>query len=305
MTGRKITALQLNIWITTALIGPIIYYSKGNWSTVFLWGTALSVLVWITMRFGQHWDGTIYNVVQFLWLSVLLSQLLPYSADCWPTGERTFPVVPLVLLALATVTAVKGSKCAASGVSVLFWVISFLLGIVVVAGIPEIDSAFLLLDKGTISAPMMLVFLLPAAAGFLPCERIGRLPFITTVVIGSVVAIWISGILSPEIANAEQWPLYEAAKSVQLFDIAKRLESLVSAGVTVGNYALYSLLLCSVRSIGERFKKVRETVVGAACIASILLLFEVEIDPVISVIVCLILWVLLPILGALNGKKIV
>ncbi len=303
MTDRKITANQLNIWIVSAFVGPIVFCTDGNWGGTLLWGAGVSLLTWSAMRYGRHWDGFIYNIVQCLWLSILLSQLLSYSADCWPTGERTFPVVPLALLALATVSALKGSKCTASGISVLFWVVVFLLGMVLAAGVPELNGAYLTPKAEAINEPTMLAFLLPAAAGFLHREKTGKLPFVLVVALGTMVAIWISGILSPKIASATQWPFYEAAKSVQLFDVAKRLESLVSAGVTVGNYALYSLFLCGVRNIGDKFQKGREAVLISAGISGSLMLLNVVINPGISAIICGILWIFLPLLGILKKKE--
>lgn len=303
LTDRKITAIQFNIWIVCAFIGPIIFHSDGNWVGSLLWGAAISLLVWTAIHFGHHWDGVIYNIVQCLWLSVVLSQMLPYSADCWPTGEQTFPVVPLALLALATISALKGSKCTAGGISVLFWVVAFLLGVVLAAGVPELNGAYLTPKIDTINAPMMLAFLLPAAAGFLHREKTGKLPFILAVALAGLVAIWISGILSPKIASTAPWPFYEAAKSVQLFDVAKRLESLVSAGVTVANYALYSLILCGVRNIGDKFQKGREAVVLAAGISGSIMLLNVAINPEISAVICGILWIFLPLLGIFKRKR--
>ena len=302
MTDRKITAIQLNIWIVSAFIGAIAFCSDGNWGGTLIWGTGLSLLTWVAVRYGRHWDGFIYNTIQCLWLSVLLSQLLPYSALCWPTGEQTFPVVPLTLLALATVSALKGSKCTAGGISVMFWIMAFLLCVVLAAGAPELNGAYLMPKADAINERMMLAFLLPAAAGFLHREKTGKLAFVLAVILAIVVAIWISGILSSKIASAVQWPFYEGSKSVQLFDVAKRLESLVSAGVTVGKYALYSLLLCGVRSIGDKFQRGREAVLIGAGISGSLMLLNATINPEISAITCGILWVFLPLLGLLKRK---
>lgn len=303
MTDRKITTVQLNIWIITAIIGPIIFYSDGNWMGALLYSVPILMLVWIAMRFGAHWDGIIYNVLQCFWLCIVLSQFLGYSADCWPTGERTFPVVPLILLALAAATALKGSKCTAGGISVLFWFAVFLLGIVLAAGVPEMDANFLAPSQDTISLQMMLVLLLPATAGFLSGVKTEKRPFIVVVVLAVAVPMWISGILSPAIAGAVKWPFYEGAKSVQLFDVAKRLESLVSVGVTIGNYALYSLILCEIRNIGDKFQMGREAVIIASGISASLMLLKVVINPAISVVICFVLWVLLPLLGVLKRKE--
>jgi len=269
---------------------------------VLLWGGAISVLVWSTLRFGKHWDGAVYHIVQFLWLSVLLSQLLGYSAACWPTGECTFPVVPLTLLGLAAVSALKGSDCTASGIGVLFWVVAFLLGIVFAAGIPEIKTKYLLQSTNQMDASILLVYIIPAAIGFIEKKKDLKVPIIAIVILGSCVALWICGILSSEIAETVAWPFYESAKGVQIFDVAKRLESLVSAAVTVSNYALYSMLLCAVGNIGKRLDREREAVVIATAISASLMLLGIQIDAAISAIICMVLWIFLPLLGLLKRK---
>ena len=303
MTDRKVTAIQLNIWLISAVIGPMVFYADASLDGIVLWSGVISALCWCAVRYGSHWDGVIYNIVQCLWLSVVLSQLLPYSADCWPTGEQTFPVVPLTLLALATVSALKDSKCTAGGISVLFWVLAFLLGIVFVAGVPELNGTYMASKEEAIDGSMIFVFLLPAAAGFLNREKTGKLAFLVIAILGAAIPLWICGILSPQIASNAQWPFYEAAKSVQLFAVAKRLEPLVSAGITVGNYALYSLLLCCLRNIGDKFQKGREAVFLGAGLSGSLMLLNVTIDPLYSAIICAILWIFLPLLGVLKKKQ--
>ena len=302
LKDNGVTSAQLNIWMITASIGPIVFNSKGNWLDVLVYGGIISLLVCITMRFGRHWSGPVYSLLQSVWIILMLSQFLQYSAGCWPTGERTFPVVPLVLLGLAAATSLKGAKCTAGGICVLFWFVAFLFGTVLAAGVPDLNVEYTVPSNYGINAPMMLTFLIPAVAGFLPRRKTGKLSFVIVVVVAVAVTVWVSGVLSPRIAAEVQWPFYEAAKSVQLFNVAKRLESLVSVGVTVANYALYSLLLCCVRNIGEKFGLGREAVVVGGTLSASLMLLGVSIDAAILFIVCAIFWIFLPLLGVLKKK---
>ncbi len=285
------------------MLGPILYYTKGNWFDVLPVAIILSLAAGIAVRFGRHWDGVIYNIVQLIWISVLLSQLLAYSADAWPTGERTFPVVPLTLLLLAAASALKGTNATANGMSILFWMSLFLLGIVAIAGIWNMEWEYLYPHRQGIDGNMLLIFLLPGAAGFLSANKYRIKTSFFIALMGSCVSAWIAGILSPAIAEQVAWPFYEAAKNVELFDVAKRFEALVSAGITMCNYGLYSLLLCAAARIGEKFGKRKEAVIGGVGISASLLLLGLSIQPEISAIFCAVLWVVFPLLGRLKKNE--
>jgi hypothetical protein len=139
LTGNKITSAQLTVWIITALIGPIVFFSKGNWLYTFVAAGIFALLNWVVVRYGRHWEGPIYAFIQVLWISVLLSQIVAYSAQCWPTGQQTYPVIPITMLVLAALSASKGDKSATNGMSVLFWVAAALIGSVIFFGIGNIQ----------------------------------------------------------------------------------------------------------------------------------------------------------------------
>lgn len=303
MNSNKITSAQLTVWIITALIGPLVFFSDGNWIYTLMTACLTGLLNWIAVRFGEHWDGPIYAIVQTLWLSVLLSQIATYSADCWPTGQQTFPVIPLTVLALAGSSAIKGDKNTANGISVLFWVVSALIGAVVLFGFGNVEISNLQPRIQMLDAKMLLVCILPAVAGFLNKERCSAIPFVAVAAIAGGIALWIAGTLSPQIAEQLTWPFYDAAKSVQLLDIAKRFEALVSVGVTVGNYALYSMLFCAVGTISKPLGHERGIIVVTGSIAVVLMLSGFRIAPTISVIISVVLWMLFPLLGLLKPKK--
>ena len=302
MSTNEITTKHLIVWIISSMIGAIVFCADGNWIGTLIGGSVVSLLVWLSLRLGDHWNGSVYRIVQCIWLSVVLSQLLGYSADCWPTGERTFPVVPLSLLTLATISAHKGSECTAKGVCVLFWIMAGLLGIVVISGIPELNLAFLEPRNALVKPQILFLYLLPSLTGFFKYKIKSVYPFGVLIVFGVCISVWICGILSQQIANVAVWPFYESAKSVQFLNIAKRLESLVSAGVTIGNYALYSLLLCAAGNIGERFGKRRAAVNLSSVTAAGFMLLNVKIDDSFLIIASGFLWVFLPLLGAFKRK---
>ncbi len=300
---RNNKAIQLSIWVITAMLGPILYFSLGNWVNTLAASLVLSVTTGCAVQYGKHWSGPVYNIVQLLWLAVILSQFLGYSGACWPTGDRTFPVVPLTLLILAAASALKGYDATANGISIVFWMGLFLIGIVVVAGIWNIETKNLYPKVQNIDAQTMLVFLLPGAVGFINGTKFRLEISAVIIAVATLIAVWIAGILSPGISLQVNWPFYEAAKTVELFDVAKRFEALVSAGVTLCNYALYSLLLCAAASIGARFGRRREAVVISTGISASLLLLGMSIKPEILLILCIIFWIILPLFGVLNKNR--
>lgn len=303
MSGSKITSAQLTVWIITALIGPLAFFSDGNWMFTLLAAVLLSLLNWLAVRFGKHWEGPIYAFVQMLWISVLLSQILTFSADCWPTGQRTYPVIPIAMLVLAILTAIKGEKSAANSVSVLFWVSALLLGIVILFGISNVITSNLKPEIQMSNSQILLVLALPAVTGMLNKERSTILPFVVVAAVAVCISLWISGTLSQQIAEQLQWPFYSAAKSVQILDVAKRFEALVSVGVTIGNYALYSMMLCAAGSIGQPFGDKKRVIAVTGIVAGVLMLAGLRVHPTASVIICLILWVLFPLFGLISRKE--
>jgi hypothetical protein len=293
----------MGIWIVAAVAGPTLYYANGNWFSLLPFAVALCMLTGIAICYGRHWDGPVYHFIQFLWIAILLSQFLGYSAKCWPTGEQTFPIVPLALLILSAISALKGNKNTANGISVVFWLSLLLLGIVFVSGSKNMKFEYIQPNTGEISVPMILVLFLPAAGGFIKCERCSILPFIVIAILAISISLWISGSLSSEIAEVMPWPFYEAAKSVELFDVAKRLESLVSVGITLYNYCLYSLLLCASASIGEKYSKRREAIIISVGVSACFMLLGFIIDLIILSIITMCLWVILPLIGLLKKKE--
>ncbi len=301
--NHKISGYQMRLWIITAVIAPVVFFSDGSWLGVLTTGFLLCGFCWLALRFGFHWEGRIYRLLQILWLCVLLSQLLPYSASCWPTAKRAFPTVPLVLLALAAMAARGSYKSIAGGIGVLYWVVVILIGIVIIAGCRDLRTEYLVAQNAIPKDIFFLIFLIPAVASFISCSKGGKGVLWLLPILAAGISAWTAGSLSPELAVWVSWPFYEAAKSVQLLDVAKRFEALVSVGVTVGNYGLYCLLLCAIYSLGDRFDKGREAVTICALIAGSIMLAGIKLPINVMVAVSFVLWIFLPLLGVFKNKK--
>ena len=303
MQNSKVSVPQLGIWVVTATTGPVLFYANGNWYLLLPVALVLSAISWLSVCYGKHWDGSVYRFVQLVWIGVILSQFLSYSAACWPTGERTFPVVPLTLLALAAISVSKGIRATVDGICVVFWISLFLIGIVFVAGFQDVEFTNFVATEGGISANLMLVLLLPAAARFVFRDRCSLVPFAGIGVLAVVVSLWIAGTLGTAIAEQLSWPFYEAAKSAQLFNVAKRFESLVSVGVTLCNYCLYCLLLSACVGVAEKILDRKFALVLVVTLSACFLLLEISINSTFLLLFSLLFWVVLPLLGTLNKKE--
>lgn len=299
---HKISPYQMGVWLVTAFAGPIIYFADGNWLYMLVLGSILSLLCYLAVHYGRHWKGKTYAVAQLLWVTVLLSQLAPYSAKCWPTGENVFPIIPLTLLFLAGCAAVNGVKGAANGMGVLFWGAALLLCAVILSGVGDIKGDWLFPQYQFPQEAILLVFLLPALPGLLGIgvnKVYAALP-----VLAAGISAWIAGSISPALSEQVDWPFYEAAKSAQLLDVAKRFEALVSVGVTIGNFALYAMLFSAAYQMGENFGRGRDAVFLSGTLASLLMLFRVTLPMGVLIVGSFVFWIWLPLLSLIKISQI-
>ena len=292
---HKISPYQMGAWMITAFTGPIAFFSDGNWLCTLMFGGILSFLSYLAVHYGRHWKGKPYAVAQLLWITVLLSQLVPYSAKCWPTGENVFPLIPLSLLFLAGYAALNGVKVVVNGMNVLFWCVALLLCAVIISGAGDIKGDWLSPQYQFPQETMLLVFLLPALPGLLGIDA--KKVYAALPVLAAGISAWIAGSVSPVLSEQLDWPFYQAAKSAQFLDVAKRFEALVSVGVTIGNFALYAMFFCAAYQMGENFGRGRDAVLLSGTLASLLMLFEVTLPMGVLIVGSFVFWIWLPLLS--------
>jgi hypothetical protein len=187
--------------------------------------------------------------------------------------------------------------------SILFWVVIVLIGVVIVAGMSDLRGKYLKVQSGMPKDVFYLIFLLPAVAAFLCIGEGGMRVLAVIPVFAAGIAAWVAGSISPQLAEVVDWPFYEASKSVQLLGVAKRFEALVSVGITVGNYGLYSMLLCAIYCLGEKLEKGRESVTISALLAGSLMLTGITLTVKVMIAVSFVLWIFLPLLGIFKTGK--
>ena len=306
MFREKIPPRQLTAWLAAGIIPVAIQLlSGGSWIWMGIAGTisaALSFLVWRTGWEPRKWQC----ILLYVYTVLLLSQLLPYAAQSWPTGNAT--AVPLILLTLSAWSAQKGNSAAARVGAVLFWFVLIMYLAVLGAGAKDVQWQWLRPQWNLPDSMGLVLLLLPSAAACLlrPSGKSAPRLILPSVFV-LAAAIITSGVLSPEVAGATPNAFYEMSRSINLLGVARRFEAVISAGMTVGWFAVLSLLLTVCGALAQQFFRGRERVSVwiAAAAAAVVSLCGLHIGGRILLFCGAVFWVAIPILtqGLEKRKK--
>lgn len=276
------TKSRNNLWLLAAFAAPAAHFSGGGWLAAAL--TALAVLPLSLLP--RRWVGMAKPVAlaEAVWLGIVAGSLLANSAAYWPSDNDL--AVPLTILTLAALT----NAAAAPGTGA---VVAFCMGLLAlpaaVAGVSGLEFRWLRPAMPVWSGGLALAMLLPA----LPCsasEGKGR-GLLTAGVLAVLLSALVQGVVAPEVAISLPDPFYQTARTLG------HLEPVVAAGMTLGWYALTTLLLKSGSSIAENAGFRRRTAsvlpVGTAT-ASVL--FLQQPNAWFVTITSAFFWVLIPFL---------
>ena len=305
MFREEIPARQLAAWLCAAMIPVLVQLLAGvSWVWVLLAGLMSVLVVWIVWRSGAREYPKWLWASQLLFTIVLLGQLLEKTGESWPTGHQI--VVPLILLAVAAWSVLKGPSAAARVGGVLFWFIIIMYLAVFGAGVREVELEWLKPELSGVSWLGFALLLLPAGATALrrPGEKWG-VRLVLPAVFALAASLITIGVLSP-LAAGKGNAFYELSRSLNLLGIARRFEAVVSAAMTVGWFALISMLLTF---CGKHFEKLFDghgkvgVFVGAA-LSGAWALCGLHIKPWIVCVCAAVFWVLPPLLAqGIDARK--
>lgn len=307
MYSKTLPSRQLATWLSAALIPVLLQLSVGDgWpavSVAVIVGTVATITVW---KWGKVPAHPIIAVLQILYILVLLMQLLPSIAFSWP-GDN-YPVVPLIVLALAAWSANKGASAAARVGCVLFWIVLIMYLIVLATATKEITFSWLRPDAFSFPWMSLAVILLPCAGIVMRCDESKWDPRVllpgVLLLAGTCVT---AGVLSPERVRELSDPFYIMSRSVNLLGIAQRFEAVLSAGMTVGWYSLVSATLSISAAWAEKVGAglASGAVWGTAAAAAVGMLCNLHISWQVLAIFASVFWVGIPILtqGLVRTKK--
>ena len=224
---------QSQIWLLAALAAPIAHYSGCGWLTVLI--TAALVLPLAILEKDWSFPKPV-AFVQILWLGIVAGSLLPGAATCWPSDNSV--AVPLTLLTLAALTG--AAKAPGIG-TVLAFAMGLLALPVALSGAAHLKPEWLAPTPFAWNPMLVLVLLLTS----LPVAGKGKGIWYTGV-LALAIAVLEQGVLSPYVAASLPDPEYQTARALGY------LEPVASAALTMGWFAVASLLFASAADIAKK-----------------------------------------------------
>lgn len=305
MYDHKIPHRQLTAWLSAALIPAAVQLTAGaSWLSVLLVVAFSLLCIWIRWTFGAEPQGKTVALLQLVLTAVILGMAAQCSIQSWPRGGH--PAVAVVLLGLAVWSVWKGSRPAARVGCVLFWFVLILYLVLLGAGIKDVRLQWLTPTKGDVNAFGSVLLLIPAGAAIHLNSREGFKPRLLLVGAFCVVAAVVTaGVLSPQVAAGKQNAFHEMTRSLNLLGQARRFEAVLSAGMTVGWFCIFSLCLTLCARLAEKLRPGRGKwgVIGAGVVALTMLLCELHIPGIVLLISCAVFWVLIPLITQGLGIK--
>lgn len=305
MFREKIPARQLSAWLFAAMTPVLIQFmSGGAWVWVAIaggLGLLISAWIWQTGWEPERWQTPLL----LIYIIIVLGTILRQCDESWPIGN-SYPAVPLIVFALAAWSAQKGPAAAARVGAVLFWAVLLMYLAVLGAGAGNVQLRWLKPQRDVPDGLGMLIFLVPsAAASLLRPEGKWNVRLSLPVIFTIAAAVITSGVLSPSVASKVENAFYEMSRSISLGGVAKRFEALISAGMTVGWFALTSLFLSLCGNLFQRLFAGwgKAGVWIAALLAAGWMLCGLHIPSFLLLITGVVFWGVVPVLTQGLGQR--
>ncbi len=245
MFHEKVDPAPLWAWTLAGASAPIaMLAARGPWLSCVCLAAVCGLLCWSVQTLaGEPLCSRAGCAVQFAFLPIFACEMARLSLRLWEGGEA--PYSAFVLLALATAGAWNGAKHASHVGGVIFWFLALLYALTLGSGVKNVHFDFLRPDFDLPDARLPAVLLLPAATALLPAagKRWSARSGVALAAFTATVGLLVAGTLSGGIAARIGDPFYEYSKSLSLFGVAERFEALVSVALTMGFYAVLSILL--------------------------------------------------------------
>ncbi|MCI8525313.1 MAG: hypothetical protein HFF17_05195 [Oscillospiraceae bacterium] len=215
----------------------------------------------------------------WLWIVLGCGMAAAETVRAFP-ADRAFPLIPLVVLLLAALTAEKGAAVVCRFGATLFFAVAALLAGALAFGGGDIHWENLR-PAGTPgeAAGVLAVLLVPAAGWFLrdrmqPERAAWSRWFAAAAALGTAVSVVTVGALGLALARRSENAFWLMSRSISIFGVMERFEAVISALLAISACCLLALLLsagraalCALRPRWEERTAVRVTAaVAAACI---------------------------------------
>lgn len=289
MTSEKLTAKQMLLWTASAMSAPLaIYAGKTSWEWILVTGAVCISASIAVLRIGSSDFGNLLRWGQLIVLSMVAGIFSSEVSACW--GEESMSM-PLVLLALAALSASNTAQNAGRVCCCVGWVAAIIYALALGVGIKNIEWTRLT-EMGYCHEMIIVAFLLPALGLLLPADRAKGISIMGMVLFGAVISILCFGTLSADGVMEADLPIYQYSKSLTMLGIAERFEAVASAALTLGLFCTLSLILSAAEGM------IKHGAVIAATIAAI----NIQINNVFVSIMAVFAWIILPLI--IKAKKV-
>lgn len=310
MNNGKGSSVQLHTWLLTAMSAPLATIAgKSDWLINLITGAVCCGVCWLISKLADSRKRNPWlSAAQWVWMTLALAGIIGQSKQMWPdAGEGN--LIPIVILVLGAWSVHGGVRRARAAGATLIWFVWILFAFAFTAGIKDVKLSYLVPSMDRLDPVLLFVYLLPLVTMFLPGNE-GKKDWLWMVIIltfGVASSALTFGVLSETVVKTHPNPFYEMSRSLSLFGVARRFEAVVASAVTIGWYALASMMIsAAVQLAGE----INEEWCGwsgwvtAAAAAAVLCGFT--ISGVTLVIGSIVFWVILPILtqGIVKIKKL-
>lgn len=243
-------------------------------------GLLTGAIVWGSEKCLADYKSQLWlTVLQSAVIGIICAQLSEWNSLYWKTlGEPK--LLTVILLLSAYWGALKGEKTIDGIVLIVGTIGTVLVGAVLLSAIPGIQIQNVSWTMGRINPELIFVLLLPL---IYKKDKSSK----WNAILASACAFILIGNLTIERTEKDAMCFYTLSKSIKLFGIAPRFESMAAVGVMLG---FFSMLILFMRPImGNRIYESVMLVTAGGVILS-----GVAIDGVIILLALLALWIWIP-----------
>lgn len=283
----------IQAWISVTVLVLLAHFASSGWPLLMvLTVSSFCIMKLIPEHFEKIQSSRIFCVLQLVGMYLLISQLIPFSAQYWP-GKGAETVVPATLLFLG----IYGSKKRPERVAgILFWIVLLLAVPIILSAVKDVRTEWMKARQYRITPWVIPVLLLPVGVYWATGEEINEKWNRRTWIAGDVIWIMTTGILPKAVMQTERATLHEVGRSLT-FGQYTRLESVISLIATLGWYSFISLMLYCAERIWRRLGRSKKIAWKHAIILLTLCVIRVKVLPAFMVLYIVFTWVIYPFFG--------
>lgn len=245
-------------WLAAAMFAPACQ-SLGSapwpWTLALALGS-MAVFLCAQMVTARGWPcGKVLAAVEYLFLVLCVGMVAGWVGECW-LGAKSGWVIPVVVLALASCAADRGTRIAARSGATLSWFIAMGFVVLAVFALPDVEVSNLYPGRMNSYGGDIGVLLIPGAALLLSRQK-GKEPWPWALGIAAsagLISLLTAGSLSPAVAAKTSGAFVQMVRGLEILGIAERFEALVAATMTLGWFCLLSLLLTGAGEMGNKIR---------------------------------------------------